>query len=222
VNISASQQLGKDSEEVLDSQTQQRLQAISSFCLNKTTPCTLVVTGNNGRPLTVFPKGVITAPICKLMAAHHFEFKDPKIQDRVEQKLTDLMPRKLSRVGFEDEDEEDITGATEQNLPAAINSTTQPLNTNMRESVNKILVKEAPEGKGSKSLKNQRKWEMRKKKDKKDKKDKEELYENANLVNFLKAFSTKNYATANKYLEEVINSKLKCRIAQASKETLFK
>jgi hypothetical protein len=44
---------------------------------------------------------------------------------------------------------------------------------------------------------------------------------NANLLNFVKHISQKNYAEANKYLQEVVDSKLKAKIETASKKKLF-
>jgi len=43
----------------------------------------------------------------------------------------------------------------------------------------------------------------------------------AKLLNFVKHISQKNYAEANKYLQEVVNSKLKAKIEIASKNKLF-
>lgn len=45
--------------------------------------------------------------------------------------------------------------------------------------------------------------------------------ERENILNFIKNISQKNYAEANKYLQEVINSKLKDRIEQTSDQKLF-
>lgn len=45
--------------------------------------------------------------------------------------------------------------------------------------------------------------------------------ENTNISNFIKYISQKNYAEANKYLQEVVNSKLQARIKQALKQKLF-
>lgn len=44
---------------------------------------------------------------------------------------------------------------------------------------------------------------------------------NENILNFIKNISQKNYAEANKYLKEVINSKLKAKINSATKEKIF-
>jgi hypothetical protein len=45
--------------------------------------------------------------------------------------------------------------------------------------------------------------------------------ERKNILNFIKNISQKNYAEANKYLQEVIDSKLKGRIQKASEQKLF-
>jgi len=45
--------------------------------------------------------------------------------------------------------------------------------------------------------------------------------EKENILNFLKTISQKNYAEANKYLQEVINSKIKDRIEKTSDQKLF-
>jgi len=45
--------------------------------------------------------------------------------------------------------------------------------------------------------------------------------ESTNISNFIKYISQKNYAEANKYLQEVVNSKLQARIKQALKQKLF-
>jgi SLT domain-containing protein len=45
--------------------------------------------------------------------------------------------------------------------------------------------------------------------------------ERKNILNFIKNISQKNYAEANKYLQEVIDSKLKSRIQKASEQKLF-
>ena len=45
--------------------------------------------------------------------------------------------------------------------------------------------------------------------------------EKKNLLNFIKTISQKNYAEANKYLQDVINSKLKDRIKKATKKEIF-
>lgn len=54
-----------------------------------------------------------------------------------------------------------------------------------------------------------------------DKKDKKKLNENIEIVKFLRSISQKNYSEANKYLQNVIDSKLKTKIGEALKETLF-
>ena len=48
-----------------------------------------------------------------------------------------------------------------------------------------------------------------------------QVSEQQNLISFLKAVSQKNYSEANKYLQEVVNSKLKARIQAASKNKIF-
>jgi len=48
-----------------------------------------------------------------------------------------------------------------------------------------------------------------------------ETAERENILNFIKNISQKNYAEANKYLQEVINSKLKDRIEKTSDQKLF-
>lgn len=45
--------------------------------------------------------------------------------------------------------------------------------------------------------------------------------ERKNILNFIRNISQKNYAEANKYLQEVIDSKLKDRIQKASKKEIF-
>jgi SLT domain-containing protein len=45
--------------------------------------------------------------------------------------------------------------------------------------------------------------------------------EKKNLLNFIKTISQKNYAEANKYLQDVIDSKLKDRIEKAAKKEIF-
>ena len=45
--------------------------------------------------------------------------------------------------------------------------------------------------------------------------------EKENILNFIKNISQKNYAEANKYLQEVIDSKLKAKIQSASEKNLF-
>ena len=46
--------------------------------------------------------------------------------------------------------------------------------------------------------------------------------EKGRILNFIKNISAKNYAEANKYLQEVIDSKIKDRIKVASERKLFK
>jgi hypothetical protein len=53
------------------------------------------------------------------------------------------------------------------------------------------------------------------------KKSNKKLSENANISHFLKSISQKNYSQANKYLQSVIDSKLKTRIGEALKQKLF-
>ena len=64
---------------------------------------------------------------------------------------------------------------------------------------------------------------MHKKVDKKqDKKsNKQKLNEHQEIVKFLSSISQKNYSEANKYLQNVIDSKLKAKINEALKEKLF-
>jgi len=45
--------------------------------------------------------------------------------------------------------------------------------------------------------------------------------ESAEIINFLKSISQKNYSEANKYLQNVIDSKIKSKIGVALKEKLF-
>jgi len=45
--------------------------------------------------------------------------------------------------------------------------------------------------------------------------------ENNNIVKFLKSISQKNYSEANKYLQSVIDSKIKSKIGGSLKEKLF-
>lgn len=54
-----------------------------------------------------------------------------------------------------------------------------------------------------------------------DKKDKKKLDESLEIVKFLRSISQKNYSEANKYLQNVIDSKLKAKIGEALKENLF-
>lgn len=46
-------------------------------------------------------------------------------------------------------------------------------------------------------------------------------FEKKNILNFIKNISQKNYAEADKYLKEVIDSKLKDRIKKASEKEIF-
>ena len=50
---------------------------------------------------------------------------------------------------------------------------------------------------------------------------KNRVSEQHNIISFLKAVSQKNYSEANKYLQELVNSKLKARIQAASKNKIF-
>jgi hypothetical protein len=47
------------------------------------------------------------------------------------------------------------------------------------------------------------------------------LQESANIKNFINSISSKNYALAYKYLQQVIDSKLKARIASSLDKPLF-
>ena len=47
------------------------------------------------------------------------------------------------------------------------------------------------------------------------------INENKNIVGFLKSISQKNYSEANKYLQSVIDSKIKSKIGGSLKEKLF-
>ena len=51
--------------------------------------------------------------------------------------------------------------------------------------------------------------------------DFENLQESANIKNFIKSISSKHYALAHKYLQQVIDSKLKARIATSLDKPLF-
>lgn len=63
---------------------------------------------------------------------------------------------------------------------------------------------------------------MAKKADKKkEKKHDKKLNESQQLVKFLHSISQKNYSEANKYLQNVVDSKLKAKIGEALKEKLF-
>jgi hypothetical protein len=61
------------------------------------------------------------------------------------------------------------------------------------------------------------------KKDLKNKKKaaNKKVNESAEIINFLKSISQKNYSEANKYLQNVIDSKIKSKIGVALKEKLF-
>jgi len=50
---------------------------------------------------------------------------------------------------------------------------------------------------------------------------KKKVTESSEIVNFLTSISQKNYSEANKYLQNVIESKLKAKIGEALKERLF-
>lgn len=47
------------------------------------------------------------------------------------------------------------------------------------------------------------------------------LQESADIKNFINSISSKNYALAHKYLQQVVNSKLKARIATSLDKPLF-
>jgi len=47
------------------------------------------------------------------------------------------------------------------------------------------------------------------------------INENKEIVSFLKSISQKNYSEANKYLQSIIDSKIKNRIGGALKEKFF-
>lgn len=50
---------------------------------------------------------------------------------------------------------------------------------------------------------------------------KKKVNESSEIANFLTAISQKNYSEANKYLQNVIDLKLKTKIGLAQKEKLF-
>lgn len=50
---------------------------------------------------------------------------------------------------------------------------------------------------------------------------KKKITESGEIVNFLTAVSQKNYSEANKYLQNVVDLKLKAKIGPALKEKLF-
>ena len=54
-----------------------------------------------------------------------------------------------------------------------------------------------------------------------DKKKKKVVKESAVIANFIKHIAEGNYSEANKYLRQVIDSKLEARISKAIKPTLF-
>ncbi len=59
-------------------------------------------------------------------------------------------------------------------------------------------------------------------KDKKQNKGKKNVVKESALIsNFIKCVAEENYAEANKYLKQVIESKLQAKIAQAISTTLF-
>jgi len=59
------------------------------------------------------------------------------------------------------------------------------------------------------------------KKDLKKKANKKQVNENHELINFIKSISQKNYSEANKYLQNIVDYKLKAKIGDALKEKLF-
>jgi hypothetical protein len=50
---------------------------------------------------------------------------------------------------------------------------------------------------------------------------KSKINESLEIVKFLRSISQKNYSEANKYLQNVIESKLKAKMASALKENIF-
>jgi hypothetical protein len=50
---------------------------------------------------------------------------------------------------------------------------------------------------------------------------KSKINESSEIVKFLRSISQKNYSEANKYLQNVIESKLKAKMASALKENIF-
>lgn len=50
---------------------------------------------------------------------------------------------------------------------------------------------------------------------------KSEINESSEIVKFLRSISQKNYSEANKYLQNVIESKLKAKMTDALKEKIF-
>lgn len=59
------------------------------------------------------------------------------------------------------------------------------------------------------------------KNDLKKKNVKKKLNESSEIANFIKSISQKNYSEANKYLQNVVDSKIKSKIGSALKEKLF-
>jgi hypothetical protein len=51
--------------------------------------------------------------------------------------------------------------------------------------------------------------------------EKKKITESGEIVNFLTSISQKNYSEANKYLQNVVDLKLKTKIGLAQKEKLF-
>jgi len=54
-----------------------------------------------------------------------------------------------------------------------------------------------------------------------DNNNKKSLYEAQEIVKFLKSISQKKYSEANKYLQNVVDSKIKSKIENALKENIF-
>jgi len=50
---------------------------------------------------------------------------------------------------------------------------------------------------------------------------KEKLNESSEIVKFLRSISQKNYSEANKYLQNVVDLKIKAKIANALKENIL-
>jgi hypothetical protein len=50
---------------------------------------------------------------------------------------------------------------------------------------------------------------------------KSEINESSEIIKFLRSISQKNYSEANKYLQNVIESKLKAKMVNALKENIF-
>jgi len=55
----------------------------------------------------------------------------------------------------------------------------------------------------------------------KNQSSKKTVLENVEIVNFIRSISQKNYSEANKYLQSVVDSKLKGKINDALKEKVF-